>query len=129
MTADPGVETFDPFELPDTLQLSAVSDPYPYLAAARRQGPVQLEWPLPADAVAVEGGEREADEPWFNVLGYDEVIEVLRDHDDVLVDGARGADGTRARRRHDRDGRTGASCAPRPDRACVPPEAARALAR
>jgi cytochrome P450 len=40
---------------------------------------VQLEWPLPGDAVSVEGGEREADEQWFNVLGYDEVIEVLRD--------------------------------------------------
>jgi cytochrome P450 len=73
------VGAFDPFELPDTLQLSAVPDPYPYLAAARRRGPVQLEWPLPADAVAVEGSEHEADEPWFNVLGHDEVIEVLRD--------------------------------------------------
>jgi hypothetical protein len=29
MTLDGGVETFDPFELPDTLQLSAVPDPYP----------------------------------------------------------------------------------------------------
>jgi cytochrome P450 len=74
-----GVDTFDPFELPDTLQLSNIDDPYPYLAAARRRGPVQLEWPLPEDAVPIEGNEHEAEEPWFNVLGYDEVVEVLRD--------------------------------------------------
>jgi cytochrome P450 len=68
---------FDPFELPDTIQLGAIDDPYPLLAAARRNGPVQLEWPL-ADDVA--GGAPD-DEPWFSVLGHDEVVAVLRDHE------------------------------------------------
>jgi cytochrome P450 len=72
-------EAFDPFELPDTLQLSTIDDPYPYLAAARRRGPVQLEWPLPEDALPIEDVVDGDEVPWFNVLGYDEVLEVLRD--------------------------------------------------
>jgi cytochrome P450 len=68
---------FDPFELPDTIQLGTVDDPYPRLAAARRKGPVQLEWPLSDDgAVAALDGD-----PWINVLGHDEVVAVLRDHE------------------------------------------------
>jgi cytochrome P450 len=68
---------FDPFELPDTLQLGTIDDPYPQLAAARRKGPVQVEWPLGDDLVNVD------DQPdaGFNVLGYDEVVAVLRDHE------------------------------------------------
>jgi cytochrome P450 len=73
----PAEPAFDPFELPDTLQLADVEDPYPYLAAARRAGPVQLAWPLPHDA---EAGDPDA-EPWFSVLGHDEVVAVLRDHE------------------------------------------------
>ncbi len=67
---------FDPFELPDTIQLGSVEDPYPGLAAARRKGPVQLEWPLADDmaAAALDG------DPWISVLGHDEVVAVLRDH-------------------------------------------------
>jgi cytochrome P450 len=68
---------FDPFELPDTIQLGTADDPYPHLAAARRNGPVQLEWPIPDDVVTVD----EERDPWFNVLGHDEVVAVLRDHE------------------------------------------------
>jgi cytochrome P450 len=69
---------FDPFELPDTLQITDVPDPYPYLAEARRRGPVQREWPLPTDLVPVDAGEQ-LDEQAFSVLGRDEVLAVLRD--------------------------------------------------
>jgi cytochrome P450 len=71
-----GATSFDPFELPDTIQLGSVDDPYPLLSAARRNGPVALEWPLADDgaAAALDG------DPWINVLGHDEVVAVLRDH-------------------------------------------------
>jgi cytochrome P450 len=73
---------FDPFELPDTIQLGGIDDPYPYLAAARRQGPVVAEWPFPSDVVAVEeGAEASSAEPSFNVVGHDEAMTVLRDHE------------------------------------------------
>jgi cytochrome P450 len=75
LTADAG---FDPFELPDTIQIGTAENPYPYLAAARRTGPVQAEWPLPDDLSVVEEGDAE---PSFNVLGHDEVMAVLRDHE------------------------------------------------
>jgi cytochrome P450 len=71
------VVALDPFEVPDTIQLAAVEDPYPHLAAARRRGPVQLEWPLPVDVAAPEV----IDDPGYNVLGHDEVVAVLRDHE------------------------------------------------
>ena len=71
-----GATSFDPFELPDTIQLGNIDDPYPLLTAARRSGPVQLEWPLSDDvaAAALDG------DPWISVLGHDEVVAVLRDH-------------------------------------------------
>ncbi|TML93803.1 MAG: cytochrome P450 [Actinobacteria bacterium] len=77
MTPEPGTgpAAFDPFELPDTIQLWTADDPYPYLAAARRDGPVRREWPLPVDIGTVDEGS----DPWFNVLGHDEVMAVLRD--------------------------------------------------
>lgn len=68
-------ETFDPFEPPGTLEPDAVEDPYPHLAAARRQGSVQTEWPLPVAETPPVG------EPRFCVLGYDETLAVLRDHE------------------------------------------------
>jgi cytochrome P450 len=68
---------FDPFELPDTIQLGSDSDPYPLLAAARRRGSVQLEWPLADDLAHDASGE----DPYVSVLGYDEVVAVLRDHE------------------------------------------------
>jgi len=74
----PTVTGFDPFELPDTLQLGPIDDPYPQLAAARRRGPVQREWPLGDDLFSPEvepAGEA------VSVLGYDEVVTVLRDHE------------------------------------------------
>ena len=71
------VAGFDPFELPDTIQLGTADDPYPHLAAARRKGPVQLEWPLRHDVGTVD----EDRDPSFNVLGHDEVMTVLRDHE------------------------------------------------
>jgi cytochrome P450 len=79
VTVPVGVEAtgFDPFELPDTIQLGTVDDPYPGLASARRKGPVQLEWPLADDVgtAALDG------DPWISVLGHDEVVAVLRDHE------------------------------------------------
>jgi cytochrome P450 len=79
MTSKAGAETpgFDPFELPDTIQFGGVDDPYPYLAAARRKGPVSLEWPFPDDITDVDADR----EPWFSVVGHDEVVAVLRDHE------------------------------------------------
>ena len=78
--ADPA--PFDPFELPDTIQLGGIDDPYPYLAAARRQGSVLAEWPFPNDVVAIdEGVEGSAAEASFNVVGHDEAMTVLRDHE------------------------------------------------
>src|SRR2546421_8817414 len=79
VTSAPGAKApgFDPFELPDTIQLGGVDDPYPYLAAARRKGPVRVEWPFPSD-IAVIDPDRE---PSFSVVGHDEVVAVLRDHE------------------------------------------------
>src|SRR5437763_2942025 len=78
-TRVPPVDTtpFDPFELPDTLQLGSVEDPYPFLAAARRRGPVQTEWPFVDALVHID----DAPEAGVNVLGYDEAAAVLRDHE------------------------------------------------
>ncbi len=76
--------TFDPFEPPGTIEPDAVDDPYPYLAAARRKGPVQTEWPLPRDVTATP-----PDEPSFCVLGYDEVVAVLRDDETPRPPGGR----------------------------------------
>ena len=75
MTDEAGAAAFDPFEQPATLQLGTVEDPYPYLAAARRKGPVQTEWPLPFEVGPP------ADDSRLCVLGYDEVLAVLRDHE------------------------------------------------
>jgi cytochrome P450 len=72
---------FDPFELPDTIQLGGIDDPHPYLAAARRRGSVLEEWPFPSDVVAVEGGEGSAADATFNVVGHDDAMTVLRDHE------------------------------------------------
>jgi cytochrome P450 len=72
---------FDPFELPDTIQLEGVDDPYPYLAAARSNGPVQMEWPLPDDVAQADDAVPNDDDQWFSVLGHDEVMTVLRDHE------------------------------------------------
>lgn len=66
----------DPFELATTIQSGPEFDPHPHLAAARRRNAVQEEWPLPVDVPIVR-----ADGPVFNVLGYDEVVAVLRDHE------------------------------------------------
>src|SRR5579864_4833723 len=49
-----------------------VDDPYPLLAAARRNGAVQRDPPL---GTTSDGGGA------VHVLGYDEVVSVLRDHD------------------------------------------------
>jgi cytochrome P450 len=73
---------FDPFELPDTIQLGGIDDPYPYLAAARRQGSVVAEWPFPGNVVAVEeDAETSSVDSSFNVVGHDDVMAVLRDHE------------------------------------------------
>jgi cytochrome P450 len=75
-TAGADASDFDPFELPDTIQLGGVDDPYPYLAYARRRGSVLLDWPFPEDIAA--DGEFE---PSFGVFGHDEAVAVLRDHE------------------------------------------------
>jgi cytochrome P450 len=72
---------FDPFELSDTLQATDVPDPYPYLATARRRAPVVDEWPFPADLVPPADGEVVEPGPSYCVLGHDEVVQVLRDHE------------------------------------------------
>jgi cytochrome P450 len=51
--------------------LDDVDDPYPALAAARRKGPVRTESPFGA----TEGAGT------IHVLGFDEVVAVLRDHE------------------------------------------------
>jgi cytochrome P450 len=72
---------FDPFELPDTIQLGGIDDPYPDLAAARRRGPVLAEWPFPNDVVAVDDAVTPPENVSFNVVGHDEAMTVLRDHE------------------------------------------------
>src|SRR5512132_158507 len=73
---------FDPFELPDTIQLGGIDDPYPCLAAARRRGSVLAEWPFPNDVVPIdEGAEASSVAPSFSVVGHDEAMTVLRDHE------------------------------------------------
>jgi cytochrome P450 len=52
-----------------------LEDPYPSLAAARRRGPVTTAWPLPTDDW--NGGQG----PVYSVLGHDECVHVLRDHE------------------------------------------------
>lgn len=68
----------DPFGLPDTLQTATDENPYPHFAAARRQGAVTFDWPLP-------GMFEESFDPDLprsaNVLGHDAVTAVLRDHE------------------------------------------------
>ena len=60
---------------PPPLQSDAFGDPYPHLAAARRNGAVATTWPLPPDAGAPGPG------PIYSVLTYDESVRVLRDHE------------------------------------------------
>ncbi len=62
---------------------SGTDDPYPYLAAARRRGAVLRSWPLPID-----GDATPATAP-VCVLGYDEVVEVLRS-DEIFSSGILG---------------------------------------
>jgi cytochrome P450 len=93
--APAGTDGIDPFELPDTIQLGGVADPYPQLAVARRRSPVLWEWPLVDDLVPVDaasGGDSGG--AAVNVLGHDEVVSVLRDHEafsSTIVDEVMGA--------------------------------------
>jgi len=80
--APAGPTGIDPFELPDTIQLGGVADPYPQLAAARRRAPVLREWPLTDQLLAVDAAAGHDDSGQaVNVLGFDEVVSVLRDHE------------------------------------------------
>jgi cytochrome P450 len=72
--SDPG-ELRAPGSAPPPLQSDELEDPYPYLAAARRSGAVATTWPLPVATGAPDFG------PIYSVLGYDESVEVLRDHE------------------------------------------------
>jgi cytochrome P450 len=60
---------------PPAVEFGDLDDPYPYLAAARRNGSVSREWPLPFDTGAPML------EPTFSVLAYDKAVRVLRDHE------------------------------------------------
>jgi cytochrome P450 len=62
-------------EVPAADRWSTVDNPYPALARARQSGPVQRVWPLPT-----ADGTRANDES-LCVLGFDEVVEVLRDNE------------------------------------------------
>jgi cytochrome P450 len=61
--------------VPPPLESDELDDPYPHLAAARRRGAVTTTWPLPVATSAPELG------PIYSVLGYDECVRVLRDHE------------------------------------------------
>ncbi len=93
--APAGPTGIDPFELPDTIQLGGVADPYAQLAAARRRGPVLREWPLTDQLLAVDAAAGHDDSGQaVNVLGFDEVVSVLRDHEtfsSTIVDEVMGA--------------------------------------
>ncbi len=65
----------EPSEVPAADRWSTVDNPYPALAVARQSGPVQRVWPLPT-----ADGTRSNDES-LCVLGFDEVVEVLRDNE------------------------------------------------
>ena len=56
---------------PGPTHWAEVDDPYPLLAAARREGAVQTESPF---------GETSSGTGAIHVLGYEEVVSVLRDH-------------------------------------------------
>jgi cytochrome P450 len=75
MTDESSAAALDPFEPPGAIEPEAVDDPYPYLSTARRKGAVQTDWPLPLDEDPLAGEAR------FCVLGYDEAVAVLRDHE------------------------------------------------
>jgi cytochrome P450 len=66
-------------ELPETLQIGSIEDPYPYLAAARERGPVTADWPFAEEGFNTEGFDDGP--PAVSVLGFDEVATVLRDHE------------------------------------------------
>jgi cytochrome P450 len=73
-------EPFDPFELADTV-LGDVRDPYPTLAALRRQSPVMLG-PLPFGMHKPDERVAEGVRPQdVTVLGFDEATQVLLDHE------------------------------------------------
>jgi cytochrome P450 len=66
-------------DLPETLQIGTIDDPYPDLAAARRRAPVTTDWPFRDEGIQTEGFEDGL--PSVSVLGYEEVATVLRDHE------------------------------------------------
>ena len=75
--AAPALARFDPFELQDTVS-GDIRDPYPRLAELRRERPVHLG-PLDlGDGLPDEDPTRP---PPVTVLGFDESVQVLRDHE------------------------------------------------
>jgi cytochrome P450 len=71
------LETFDPFELQDTVS-GNIRDPYPLMAELRRQSPVHL------GPIDLGDGADEPDPsrpPPVTVFGFDETVQVLRDND------------------------------------------------
>ncbi len=82
----PGIETaadsaaapFDPYELKDVVG-GTIRDPYPQLHELRRQSPVHTG---PIDlGDGVDHFHDPAKPPPVTVLGFDEVVQVLRDHE------------------------------------------------
>src|SRR5438445_7457960 len=74
-SAPPEVVPFDPYELKDTVG-GTIKDPYPKLHELRRQSPVHLG-PIDLGDGAEVGDE--ASPPPVTVLGFEEVVQVLRD--------------------------------------------------
>jgi len=83
-------EPFDPFELEDTVS-GSIRDPYPRMAELRRQSPVHV------GPVDLGDGANEVDpaipQP-VTVFGFDESVQVLRDHEtfsSTVYEGIMGA--------------------------------------
>ncbi len=71
---------FDPFELQDTVT-GDVRDPFPFLEELRRNSPVHVG-PLHFPGMPSTSGLQAPDRPQpVSVLGYDEVVSVLRDNE------------------------------------------------
>ncbi len=68
---------FDPFELQDTVS-GDIRDPYPRLAELRRESPVHVG---PLDLGDGASDVDPSTPPPVTVLGFDEAVQVLRDHE------------------------------------------------
>ena len=75
---DDVVPTFDPYELKDVVG-GTIRDPYPLLHGLRRQSPVHIGPIYLGDAHGLDALDPDKPAP-VTVFGFDEVVQVLRDH-------------------------------------------------